>query len=185
MWWTIIARRKHILKPSPYYLWTHAGNLSSRDPCFPHVNHLALGMNQTAIKGVSLSSFYEKRHKIQIHRHNTGKACLRGTSMTTLHTEDYITCPTWEAILPQHDSKIILKNKTDLHLDRQFSTIDRQKRTTTKEYTIMELNGHPTLDGSKERVAWMENPEKQTHVLNQDYGVVPSVATSALWRNLV
>ena len=85
----------------------------------------------------------------------------------------------------QHDSKIILKNKTDLHLDRQFSTIDRQKRTTTKEYTIMELNGHPTLDGSKERVAWMENPEKQTHVLNQDYGVVPSVATSALWRNLI
>ena len=73
--------------------------------------------------------------------------------MTTLHTEDYITCPTREAILPQHDSKIILKNKTDLHSDRQFSTIDRQKRTTTKEYTIMELNGHPTLDGSKERVA--------------------------------
>jgi hypothetical protein len=46
--------------------------------------------------------------------------------VTTLHTEDYITSPTCEAILSQHDSKIILKNQTDLHSDRQFSTIDRQ-----------------------------------------------------------
>jgi hypothetical protein len=39
---------------------------------------------------------------------------------------------------------------------------------------------YPTLDWSKEKVAYMENPEKQNHGLNQDYGVVPSVATSAL-----
>jgi len=62
----------------------------------------------------------------------------------------------------------------------QFSTIARQgEKNPTEEFTIMKLNGHPTLGGSKEMVACMENPEEQIHVLNQDYEVVPSVATFA------
>jgi len=73
-----------------------------------------------------------------------------------------------------------IEKKIHLHSHWQFSTIGRRgERTTTEEFTITKLNGHPTLDGSKERVACMENPEEQIHVLNQDYEVVPSVATFA------
>jgi hypothetical protein len=71
----------------------------------------------------------------------------------------------------QQNSQTILKNKTHLH----WHGAD-EKKTTTKN-----IQSHnPTSDYSKVRVACMENPEEQIHVLSQDYGAVPLVVTSAL-----
>lgn len=178
---------KHSLKPTPE-LFINSCWVLIWSPVFLILS-FALGMNQTAIQAVNLFNFFAKSHKIHIHRHNTGKTCLKGISpwqrviqKRLYHTSHLRSYPrTTRKLKPYRRAKYIYTRICSF-----LQSPGGEKRTTTEEFTIMKSNGHPpTLGGSKERVAWMENLAEQIHVPNQGYEVVPSVATFAPWRNLV